>query len=177
MAVMISLGIISLFAFKQLSPLPYFPTNKKDLPLILKNLAFKNNHSVVDLGAGDGSFIFAAAQKAYQKKLNTRFIAVEINPVLILILHLRRLFHPNKKNIKIVWQDMLKISFKSFEWSGFTTFYLYFSPWYIQKKAGNLISQLTRKNFSVISYRYPIPGWEKRLIKTVKGKNKIFFYQ
>ena len=55
---------------------------------------------MIDLGAGDGIVIFKAASQAFQKRLNTKFIAVEINPVLILILYLRRLFHPNKKILK-----------------------------------------------------------------------------
>ena len=84
--------IIFLFSSKALSPIPYFPSNKHDLPLIIKALNLKNNQTVIDLGAGDGIVIFEAAKIAYKRKLNTRFVAVEINPVLILVLHLRRLF-------------------------------------------------------------------------------------
>lgn len=170
---------LSFFIFPQLSPIPYFPTNKKDLALIIKSLNLKNNHSVVDLGAGDGALIFAAAQEAYQKKLTSQFIAVEINPILILILYLGRLFHPNKKNIKIIWGNMFKLNYKKLITDNrpLITIYLYISPWFLEKVINNLIPQLTEKNFSVISYRYKIPGWEKKLIKTVTGENKIFVYQ
>ncbi len=37
------LVIIFLFASPQLSPIPYFPTNKKDLPQIINALKLKNN--------------------------------------------------------------------------------------------------------------------------------------
>ncbi len=177
--------IISLFAFPQLSPIPYFPTNKKDLPLIIKALlpiASEPDRfrTIIDLGAGDGIVIFEAAKKAYQEKLNIQFVAVEINPVLILILHLRRLFHPNKKNIKIIWGDMFKFNFQTFLYGqgnalSLPTFYLYISPWFLEKVAEEIKTQIS--NFKIISYMYKIPLWEKRLRKILSGKNKIFVYQ
>ena len=80
--------IIFIFSSKTLSPIPYFPSQSVDLPKIIKALDLKNNQTVVDLGAGDGLVIFSAAQEAKRQSLNTQFVAVEINPVLIFILHL-----------------------------------------------------------------------------------------
>jgi hypothetical protein len=59
--------VILLFSSKTLSPIPYFPSQKIDLPLIIKALNLQNNQTVFDLGAGDGIVIFEAAKKAYQK--------------------------------------------------------------------------------------------------------------
>jgi hypothetical protein len=179
----ILLVILSLFIFPKLSPVPYFPTNKIDLPLIIKALFNRINlpstfhyppTKIMDLGAGDGLVIFAAAQEAYLKKLKTQFIAVEINPILILILHLRRLFHPNKKNIKIIWADMFKIDLKTLKVTNFITIYLYISPWLVEKALKNIKTQIS--NFQVISYMYKILGWENNLVKILKGKNKVFIY-
>ena len=97
--------VIFLFSSPKLSPIPYFPSQPVDLPLIVKALGLKNNQTVIDLGAGDGIVIFEAAKSSYLKKFNTKFIAVEINPVLILVLHLQRFFHPNKKNIQIIKEE------------------------------------------------------------------------
>ncbi len=179
----ILLLIIFLFSSKTLSPIPYFPSNKKDLPLIINALNLKNNQVVFDLGAGDGIVIFEAAKKAYEKNLNTQFFAVEINPILLLIMHIKRLFHPNKKNIKIIYDDIFKINIKkllTFEFSPplakgrgpFLTFYLYISPWYMNKVIKNLNSKI--KNFYVVSYFYPLPI--KKAKKIFKGKNKIYVY-
>lgn len=168
------LVIIFLFSSKTLSPIPYFPSNRKDLPLIIKALDLKNNQAVFDLGAGDGIVIFEAAKKAFEKNLNTKFYAIEINPVLLLIMSIKRFFHPNKKNIKIVFDDIFKINIKkflNFDFS-FLTFYIYISPWYIDKVIKNLNSEI--KNFSVVSYFYPIPNKKEEGI--IKGKNKIFVY-
>lgn len=173
-SLIILITVIFLFSSAKLSPIPYFPSNKKDLPLIIKALNLKNNQTVVDLGAGDGVVIFEAAKKAYQKNLNTNFIAIEINPVLILILHLRRLFHQNRKNIKVIYEDMFKLNFMNFiNFKNFITFYLYISPWYLEKIIKNL--KLKIKNFSVVSYFYPIKSLKNKE-KVIKGKNCIFLY-
>jgi len=162
--------IIFLFSSKALSPIPYFPSNKHDLPLIIKALNLKNNQTVIDLGAGDGIVIFEAAKIAYKRKLNTIFIAVEINIVLILIMYIRRLFHPNRKNIKIILGDIFNITMKQFN---NLTIYLYISPWYIEQAISNFKLQIS--NFSVVSYMYPIKSLKNKE-KILRGKNKIFVY-
>jgi len=172
--------IILFFSSPKLSPIPYFPSNKKDLPLIIKALNLKNNQVVFDLGAGDGIVVFEAAKLAFEKKLNTQFFAIEINPILILIMWLRWLFHPNKKNIKIVCDDIFKIDFKRYKFHhvrrGYEvtsyTFYLYISPWYLEKVIKNLKSQI--KNFSLVSYFYSVPKIPAK--KIFQGKNKVFTY-
>lgn len=177
---LIILFVISLFSSPKLSPIPYFPTNKKDIPLILKALKLKNNQIIIDLGAGDGVVIFASAKTAFEKKLNTQFVAIEINPILVIILNLRRLFHSNKKNIKIVWGNMFKINLKTqilnlkskSQNSNLPTIYLYISPWLIEKTVFRILQQLPKANF--VSYMYPIKSLVQKSVFT--GKNKIFYY-
>ena len=171
--------VIFLFSSPKLSHITYFPSQPVDMPLIIRALSLKNNQTVIDLGAGDGIVIFKSASQAFQKKLNTKFVAVEINPVLILILYLRRLFHPNKKNIKIIHDDIFKMDFSFYnrctdaKFCVSTTFYLYISPWYLEKTIKNL--KLKIKNFSVVSYMYPVKSLKKNE-KIIQGKNKIFIY-
>lgn len=167
--------IILLFSSKNLSPIPYFPSQKIDLPLIVKALNLQNNQTVFDLGAGDGIVIFEAAKKAFQLGLNTEFIAVEINPVLVLILYIRRLFHPNKKNIKIVYGNMFSMNFSQLITShqSLVAFYLYISPWFLEKVIENC--ELKIENFSVVSYMYPVKSLKRRE-EIFQGKNLIFRY-
>lgn len=166
--------IILIFSSKSLSPIPYFPSQKIDLPLIIKALNLQNNQTVFDLGAGDGIVIFEAAKKAYQQGLNTKFIAVEINPILILILHLRRLFNPNKNNIEVVYGDMFKMNFSRHTFHATRyTFYLYISPWFIEKTLKNIKKQV--KKFRVVSYMYPIKSFGNKE-RIIVGKNRLFFY-
>lgn len=173
--------IILLFASPRFSPIPYFPTQKKDLPLIIKNFKLKNGQIIYDLGAGDGTVIFEAAKTAFERKLNTKFVAIEINPVLILILQIRKFLHPNRNNIKIIWKDLFDNNW-SLEignllgighWKLGIVFYLYVSPWLLEKIIKKL--KLKIKNFSVVSYMYPIKSL-KRKEKIIKGKNSIYLY-
>lgn len=167
--------VILFFSSKTLSPIPYFPSQPVDIPLIVRVLNLKNNQTVFDLGAGDGIVIFKAAQQAYERKLNTQFVAVEINPVLIMILHLRRLFHPNKNNITIIRDDIFNINFNSLTRQPVNslTFYLYISPWFLEKTISNIKDQISK--FSVVSYMYSIKSLKKKE-RIISGKNKILTY-
>lgn len=146
---------IIIFAFPQFSPIPYFPSNAKDMSLIIKALRLKKNQIIFDLGAGDGIVVFSAAQKAHDQRLNTKFVAVEMNPILALILHIRRLMHPNRKNIQIVWSDMFKVGYQKLS-DGYSvaTVYIYVSPRFIPK----IIQAVEKKwnHFDLVSYYYPI---------------------
>lgn len=178
------LVILFIFSSPKLSPIPYYPSNKKDLPLIIKALGLRNNQVIIDLGAGDGMVIFAAAKETWRKKLNTKLIAVEINPILILIMYIRKLFHPNRRNIKIIHGDMFKLNFKKLLTVDFSllTFYLYISPWFLEKVTKKIIENCLSSNalknkekVKIISYMYPIKSLDN-VKKTIKGKNKIFLY-
>jgi predicted RNA methylase len=171
------ISIIVIFAFPRFSPIPYFPSHGKDIPLILKALRIRANQTIIDLGAGDGIVIFKAAEVALQKKVNTKFIAVEINPVLLLILHIRRLLHPNRNNIRIVKRNMFTckysdlIDFKTFD---FTTIYLYISPWFIEKTVKNISKQI--KNFDLVSYFYQVKCLPKHKEEVKEGVHKVYTY-
>lgn len=182
--VVLLFAIIIIFAFPRFSPVPYFPSNGKDMPLILKALHIRNNQTIIDLGAGDGIIIFKAADVAYEKELNTKYVAVEINPVLLTILHIRRLFHPNRKNIRIINADMFSMNY-SFLISNLqspisthkqlTTFYIYISPWFIDKTIMNIVQQI--KEFELISYFYQVKSLPKYKEELNIGIHNVFSYQ
>ncbi|MFH0773375.1 MAG: rRNA adenine N-6-methyltransferase family protein [bacterium] len=168
--------IVILFSFPQFSPIPYFPSNIKDLPLILDALSTHNNQTVIDLGAGDGIVILKAAEKAYQNKLNTQFIAVEINPVLLLVLYTRCFFHPNRKNIQIVNTNMFSMDYSSLVTShhSLITFYIYISPWFIEKTVANITKQM--ETFNLVSYFYQVKCLQKYKEGIKEGVHKIYKY-
>lgn len=170
------LSIIIIFSFSRFSPIPYFPSNGKDIPLILNALNIKSNQTIIDLGAGDGIVIFRAAEKAFQDKLNTQFIAVEINPILLLILYIRRIIHPNRKNIKIINADMFTIHYSLITNDQRpTTFYMYISPWFIEKTVTNITKQI--KIFYLVSYFYQVKCLPKYNEEVKEGVHKIYSYQ
>jgi len=141
------------FVSRKRSPVPYFPTNKKDIPLIMEALNLEKNKSVVDLGAGNGIVIFKAASEAYKRGFDTKFYAVEINPILIVLLQIKRLFHKNKKNIFILFEDFTKMNLKRFNNS---VFYLYLAPKYLNIVYKKI--KIETQKSKIISYFYKIPN-------------------
>ncbi len=138
----------------------------------------KNNQTIIDLGAGGGWVIFEAAKTAHQEKLNTQFIAVEINPILIVALHLKRLLHKNKRNIKIVRIDIFSCDYQKLvnpsarDSVNSLIFYLYVSPWFLPK----IISQIKKslKTFAAVTYFYKIKG--EKYKQKITGINNLYLY-
>ena len=164
----------------------------------------KNSQTVIDLGAGDGVVVFEAADESWKRKLSTKFIALEINPVLMGILWMKWLLHPNRKNIRIIWRDMFKINFdlviggshardpdsaqarqfisrpstggKSMTgriYNQQITFYLYISPWLIEKVISRIQKHLPGSSF--VSYFYPIRSLKKKE-KVLRGVHNTYYY-
>ncbi len=166
----IFLTVIIIFAFPQFSPIPYFPSNPKDLPLIIQALKLKNDHTIFDLGAGDGIIVFEAAKESYKLGLNTFFVAIEMNPILVAVLHIRRFFHPNKNQIKIILGDMFKLQYKQISPSPNSIgVYIYVSPRFIPRIISTMQNQFQR--FYLVSYYYPI---EPDMKPALQGVHAIF---
>ena len=177
--IVVFFAVLIIFSFPQLSPIPYYPSNAHDIEMILKGLKLKNNQVIIDLGAGDGVVIFKAAKQAHERNLNTLFIAVETNPILMAVLWVRWLFQKNRNNITIAWQDMFKTNYKKLVGSVNNnhealspTFYLYISPWLIKKAVQQI--EKTVHTFDVVSYFYEVPDWKPQQV--VKGHHVLNLY-
>ncbi|MCL4374272.1 hypothetical protein M1523_00260 [Patescibacteria group bacterium] len=164
------LAVIVIFAFPAVSPIPYYPSRHRDLGLIAQAMDLHDGQTVVDLGAGDGTVVFFAASQAQRQRLRIKFVAIEINPILVMALLIRRLFHPAKKNIQVVWADF-------FRWqpnpANERVFYLYGAPW-LNDKIANRLRQFPGKN-RLVSYYYPVAGLTAQ--QRIQGINRIFVYQ
>lgn len=174
--ILVLIGLILIpFIFPVLSPIPYFPTNNRDIPMILDTIEFKNNQVFFDLGAGDGLIIFEAAHRARKMGVDTVFVAVEINPILVFIMRLRRFIHPHKEKIVIIWGDMFKVDYQSYLPNIGTRiiFYLYISPWFLEKTV-TIIKNLHRR-VRIISYFYPIHSL-KTTEQKLEGIHKVYNY-
>lgn len=146
----------------------YFGTKERQDP--------SQNQTIVDLGAGTGTVIFAAARAAYNHHLPTKFIAVEIHPLLVTMMHIRRFFHPNKKNIRIMRSDIFKLDYKKISPSSFHPQSSPLRPLTIYIYVGLFVMDRLKKSFinlpagtRIVSYMYAIPKWEKKLIAEKKG--------
>lgn len=166
------------FSFPELSPVPYFPSNQNDKDLILKGLNIRNDQAIIDFGAGDGWVLFEAARVAQGKKFNTKFVLVEINPFLILVLHFKRLLHPNKNNITILRRDIFKVDMKTDSaFSGFKniknmTIYMYVSPRFLPVLTKKILEY--NKVAAIVTYFYALP--DRKPNQIYSGKHNVYLY-
>ena len=165
--------LIYYFVSTNLYPVPYFPTNTKDLNKVINALNLKNGQTVIDLGAGTGKIIFESAKAAHIKKLGTEFVAIDRNLLLVAIMFLRRFFHPHKKHIQIVWSDFFRYDFKKIiNKKKDVVIYIYLAPW-LNTSIGNLVKKL-RYPMRIVSYYYPINNL--KLAKKISGEHGVFVY-
>lgn len=158
------------FVSRRFSPIPYFPSNGRDIPIILKLLALKDRQILYDLGAGDGAAILAAALARQSPAKASRFVAVEINPILIGIIKLRTFFHPNKQNITTVKANIF--TFDIPRSPGHTPlFFMYISPWYMEKTIVNLLRQF--RSIELVTYFYAAPRSKRYALILRKHRKNI----
>ncbi len=144
--------------------------------MIVKTLNLRNDQVVVDLGAGDGAVVFYAATEAQHKRLNTSFLALEINPILLLLLYYRRFMHANRDRIKIVYGDFFRRDYlTSLPKAKHRTFFMYLSPWYLEKIVAVIRKEF--KRFEMVSYFYPLPARKGyKLTKSTRNIPDIYRY-
>jgi hypothetical protein len=162
------------FVSPKLSPIPYYPTSEKDMERIKKALDLKKKCVLYDLGAGDGKIIFRFASAS------VKTVAVESNPYLVLVMHLKRLFHPHKTQIRIICQDLFKTDLKQA-----THIYLFVGPYLVDRISQYLLKKHSQSLRKVIFYRYfpklplgsPVRLWRSDTGFCDKQKPPIFFWQ
>jgi hypothetical protein len=157
------------FAHPKLSPVPYFPTQKQDLNLIIKLLKLKPGAVLYDLGAGNGRVILHAVPQK-----NITVVGVELNPFLFFYILIKKLFHPHSKNIKLI-----RRSFLTTDLSPATHLYLYLSREYLAKVKQKIWQEQPTRLKTVVSYMYDLKlsqgnrHWHKKIYK---GKNYIYVF-
>ncbi|CAN5229770.1 hypothetical protein BH09PAT2_BH09PAT2_02730 [soil metagenome] len=171
---LIVLAIIFVTFSSKVSAIPFFPSNPKDMSQIIEGLDLKNDQVVLDLGAGTGTVIFAAAREAHKKGLTTKFIAIDINFILVGIMWFHNLFHPNRKNIQVVMADLFKYDYEKAT-KGFknVTYFMYVSPWFTDPMA-DLVKNIGR-NIHFVTYFYSIKNLKEK--KRLEGLHSTFIYE
>ena len=168
--------VIITFASPKLSPIPYFPTNWDDLPQITAAFPLADGITVIDLGAGTGTVIFALADEAIREKKRVELAAVEINPFLVSILLWKKITHPYRKHIHVFWKDIFTTPYEKFVLPKTTgvIVYLYVSPRLLKKISGKIDADLGKKT-PIVSYMYSIPDKTPRKTITT-GNHPIYIY-
>lgn len=136
-------------------------------------MALRDKDILYDLGAGDGVVIFEAATTSLAsspRPPKTRFVAVELNPILVLVIKMRALFHPARARITVTRNDIFTMTIPRSP--GYSpVFFTYISPWFMEKTILNLLRQY--KSIQLVSYFYAAPKSQHYKIKTHKAIKNI----
>ncbi|HTT73740.1 MAG TPA: class I SAM-dependent methyltransferase [Thermoplasmata archaeon] len=126
----------------------YEPTYRRAVEAMLRLAEVGPRDTVFDLGAGTGAIVFRAA-RVYR----ARAVGIEIEPVRVLWLRLRRAWGPLPDRVEIRWGNFFDVDLGSatvvatFLWGGA-----------MARLRGKLEREL-RPGSRIVSHVHPIPGW------------------
>jgi SAM-dependent methyltransferase len=137
---------------------PFLPSPKKVVKEALKLADLKEGEVLVDLGSGDGRVLIEAA------KLGAYAVGIEIDDKLIAKAKMKVEKEGLKDKVYITKGDLFRFDYVR----NADVIYMF-----LDKESMKLVKKLLIENAKngarVISITYPIPGWEPKAKKVIKG--------
>jgi len=126
----------------------YEPTPRRAVERMLRYAEVGPNDTLYDLGAGTGAIVFRAA-RIYRAKV----VGVEVEPIRVLVLRLRRRFGPLADRITIRWGDFFRLDFRE---ATVVTAFLW--PGAMARLRPKFEAELPA-GARVVSHCHAVPGW------------------
>jgi hypothetical protein len=127
----------------------YQPTPRRSVETMLRFAKVGPQDTLYDLGAGTGAIVFRAA-----RTYRARVVAVEVEPIRVAILLLRRRLGPFADRVTIRWGDLFHMDFRS---ATVVTAFLW--PRAMARLRPKFESELP-EGARVVSHCHAVPGWE-----------------
>lgn len=140
--------LILLFGAVVFRGAPYLPTHPQTIVAALDAMALKKGDVVVDLGAGDGSFLLAAAKRGYVA------VGYELNPLLCFVAWLR----------SWRWRRAIRVLLRDFWLTDLPpktqAVFVFLAGPYMQRLRRKLEQYMTTRTMPlyVVSHGFAIPG-------------------
>jgi SAM-dependent methyltransferase len=141
----------------------YQPTPRRSVEAMLRLAEVGPNDTVFDLGAGTGAIVFRAA-RIYR----ARVVGVEVEPIRIAILRLRRRLGPFPDRITIHWGNLFDLDFRS---ATVVTAFLW--PGAMVRLRSKLEAELPT-GARVVSHCHEIAGWRPEVYDPATD---VYFYR
>jgi ribosomal protein L11 methylase PrmA len=149
-AFVIALVAVAYFVFASFAyGAGYQPTPRKVVERMLEFAQVGSNDRVFDLGAGTGAIVFRAARER-----GATVVGVEVEPIRILILRLRRLIGGPRGRVTVRWGNMFALDLTK---ADVVTCFLW--PGAMQKLRPKFERELA-SGARVVSHWHPVPGWK-----------------
>jgi SAM-dependent methyltransferase len=126
----------------------YQPTPRASVEMMLRFAEVSPRDTVYDLGAGTGAIVFRAA-----RTYRARVLGVEVEPIRMLILRLRRRFGPFGDRISLRWGNLFRLDFRE---ATVVTAFLW--PGAMARLRPKFESELPH-GARIVSHCHKVPGW------------------
>jgi SAM-dependent methyltransferase len=141
----------------------YQPTPRRSVEKMLRLAEVRPDDTVYDLGAGTGAIVFRAA-RIYR----ARVVGVEVEPIRIAVLRLRRRFGPMGDRITIHWGNLFDLDFRS---ATVVTAFLW--PGAMVRLRPKLEAELPA-GARIVSHCHEIAGWRPEVYDP---ETDVYFYR
>ena len=146
---------------------PWVPSKKRDVLRALKLASPKQGEVLYDLGCGNGTVVFLAA-----KNYPAKAVGVEMALPLYLMCKIRAVFNKNIiGSVRFINQNLFKTNISDAD-----IIYVFGMPAVLSKKLRPKLENELRPGTRIVSYVFPIDGWDPEIIDWPKNKNPIYLY-
>ncbi|MFA6410596.1 MAG: methyltransferase domain-containing protein [Candidatus Buchananbacteria bacterium] len=162
-SLLIGTSAIALFAVK----VPFAPTPKRNVKIIIDQLNLKPGQIFYDLGCGDARFLIEAESRG------AKATGFEIAPWAIFRAHLRKWF--KKSQVKIIAKNFYHINLSDAD----AVFCFLITK--VMPKVEQKLQQELKPGALIACYGFPLPTWNPEKIISLKPANprasKIYLYK
>ena len=161
----ITIGFLILFslAYAAMSGAPWVPTWKRDIRRLEKLLYLKDGEKFYELGCGDGRVtMFLSVSGACVTGVELSFLQWGVAQI-------RRLLS-RRKNIRFLLRNAFHVDLCDAD-----AVYLFLMPEAYEKIRFKLEDEL-KPGCRVVTYVWPMPGWEYEVLDKVEGAPDLFLY-
>ncbi len=169
-------------AYAAASGAPWVPTFRGDIDRLKKLLALQDGEKFVELGCGDGRVILSLLSLPHLKgelgggntlpRGNSRLVGtgLELSLLQYLIANIRRILS-RTWNVKFILANAFHYDLRDVD-----AVYMFLMPETYEKIRPKLEAEL-RPGTRVVTYVWPIEGWEPLVVDEVEGKSKLYLYR
>lgn len=126
----------------------YQPTPRAAVAAMFRFAELGPNDTLYDLGAGTGAIVFRAA-----RTYRARVVAVEVEPLRVGFLKLRRRFSPFPDRISVLWENLFSVDLSP---ASVVSTFLW--PGAMERLRPKFEAEL-KPGARVVSHCHAIPGW------------------
>ena len=141
----------------------YQPTPRAAALEMLRLAELSPHDLLYDLGAGTGALVFRAV-----RTYRARAVGVEVEPIRVLVLRLRRALGPGADRLTIRWGDLFGLDFREA-----TVVAAFLWPGAMARLRPKFEAEL-QPGTRVVSHCHPIPGWTPEVHEP---KTDVYLYR